>query len=118
MKSETQDFVVELEAYDAHKSCPRSFELYEEYSKRNIADTIRTRRQNFSKADLKAKRKLEANVEKEIESFRVWLRDTKNLEQRAAHYYAVSLKSLFLGLPIGVQVACLFDIMLDTWTEG
>lgn len=55
MKSETQDFVVELEAYDTHKSYPRSFELYEEYSKRNIADTTRTRRQNFSKADLKAK---------------------------------------------------------------
>ena len=51
MQSKADDFLAELEAYDIEQRHPRSFELYEEYSQRPIADTIRIRRENFDKAD-------------------------------------------------------------------
>lgn len=114
MRSETEDFLVELEAFDIQKSLPRSFELHEEYSQRNINETIRTRRENFDKADFKTKRELETEVEREIKDFCNWLEDTKNLESNTAHYYSTSLKSLLIGLPIGVQIAHLFSTILDT----
>jgi len=93
---------------------PKSFELYEEYSRRPIADTIRTRMENFNKADLKAKRELLTEVGKEVADFSTWLEETKNLERTNAHYYSVSLKSLLLGLPAGVQIAQLFSTLIDT----
>lgn len=48
----------------------------------------------------------------EVENFHIWLESARRLEPFAAHYYSVSLKSLLLGLPIGVQVARLFDVIL------
>jgi hypothetical protein len=53
-------------------------------------------------------------VEREVKNFRAWLEEAKNLERTAAHYYSVSVKSLLLGLPTGVQTARLFGIILDT----
>jgi hypothetical protein len=113
MQSKTDDFLSELEAYDIEERHPRSFELYEEYSQRTIADTIRRHRENFEKTDLKASRELLIEVEREVKSFRTWLEETKNLDPTIAHYIAVSLKSLLFGLPVGVQVAQLFGTMLD-----
>jgi hypothetical protein len=113
MESETGEFVAELEAYDMQVCHPRSFELYEEYSQRTIADTIGIRRERFAKADLKAKRELLTEVEREVKNFRAWLEEAKNLDPITAHYYSTSLKSLLLGLPVGVQVARLFGTALD-----
>ena len=117
MQSKTEDFTVELEAVDTQKSYPRNFRLYEEYSKKNIVETIRTRRENFDKADSTIKRELENKVEREVTEFRAWLEENKNFEPNAAHYYSISLKSLLLGLPVGVQVARLFGIILDVHTR-
>ncbi len=108
MQSKTGESMAELEMCDIQEPCLRSFELYEEYSKRTIADVIRIRRENFGKTDLKAKRELLAEVEREVKNFRTWLEEAKNLEPVTAHYYSISLKSLLLGLPVGVQVARLF----------
>lgn len=116
MQSKKEEFIIELELYDAEKGHLRSFKLYEEYSQKNIAETIRMRRENFDKADLKAKRELATEVEGEVESFRIWLKETKGLQPSTAHYYSISLKSLLFGLPVGVQVASLFNIMLNTQT--
>lgn len=104
----------QIEAYDIQEHHLRSFELYEEYSQGTIAEAIRTRRENFDNADLKAKRELLTEVEREVKDFRTWLEDTKNLETTTAHYYSASLKSLLLGLPVGVEVARLFGTILDT----
>jgi hypothetical protein len=114
MESETEEFVAELEAYDMQVCHPRGFELYEEYSQRTIADTIGIRRERFAKAGLKAKRELLTEVEREVKNFRTWLEETKNLDPTTAYYYSISLKSLLLGLPVGVQVARLFSTALDT----
>ncbi|MBE0519437.1 hypothetical protein IBX35_00140 [Candidatus Bathyarchaeota archaeon] len=113
MQSKTGEFVTELESYDIEESHLKSFELYEEYSQRIIADTIRIRRENFAKTDLKAKRELQIKVEREVKNFRTWLEETKNLEPNTAYYYSVSLKSLLLGLPVGVQVARFFGTIMD-----
>lgn len=113
MESKTGEFIAELEACDIQERRPRSFELYEEYSQRPIADTIRICRENFDEANTKAKRELLTEVEKEAKNFRTWLEEIKNLEPATAHYYSASLKSLLLGLPVGVQVARLFGIILD-----
>jgi hypothetical protein len=113
MQSKNEEFTAELEAYDRQKKEPRSFGLYEEYSRRNIMEIIRTRRDNYEKANIETKRKLEAEVEAEVAGFSIWLEETKNLESVTAHYYAVSLKSLLLGLPIGVKIAQLFSVILD-----
>lgn len=105
--------MTELEAHDIEESHLRSIELYEEYSQRTIADTIRIRRENFAKTYLKARRELLTEVEREVKNFRTWLEETKNLERNTAHYYSVSLKSLLLGLPVGVQVARFFGTIMD-----
>lgn len=114
MQSKIGQFITELEASKMQELRPKSFELYEEYSRRPIADTIRTRMENFNEADLKAKRELLTEVEREVTDFRTWLEETKNLEHNSAHYYSVSLKSLLLGLPVGVQIAQLFSTVVDT----
>ncbi len=113
MQSKTDDFLAELEAYDIEEHHLRSFQLYEEYTQRPIADTIRGRRENFEKAGFTTKRQLLNEVEREVKSFRTWLEETKNLDPTIAYYFAVSLKSLLFGLPVGVQVAQLFDTILD-----
>jgi hypothetical protein len=113
MQSKNEEFTAELETYDTRKREPRSFGLYEEYSRRNIMETFRTRRDNYEKADVETRRKLEVEVEAEVAGFSIWLEETKNLESSTAHYYAVSLKSLLLGLPIGLKIAQLFSVILD-----
>lgn len=92
---------------------PASFRLYEEYSGGSLQATISSRRDQYRKADLDSKRRLETAVGEEIEGFRVWLVRVKNFEDDAAAYCAVSLKSLLLGLPVGLQVAQLFDIIMS-----
>jgi hypothetical protein len=113
MQSKTEEFAAELEAYETRKSQPKSFGLYEEYSQRDIAETIRARKDAYEKADPQTREELETEAEIEVENFHIWLETTKKLEPFAAHYYSVSLKSLLLGLPIGVQVAQLFEVALD-----
>jgi hypothetical protein len=113
MQSRTEDFSVKLEAYDTLKSKLKSFELYEEYSQRDIAETIQMRRDAYEKADMQAREELVTEAEIEAENFHIWLESVKKLTPFAAHYYSVSLKSLLLGLPIGIQVARLFDVVLE-----
>jgi hypothetical protein len=113
MQSKNEELAAELEMYATQKREPRSFGLYEEYSRHNIIETIRTRRENYENADIQTKRKLDIEVNAEIAGFSIWLEETKNLESVTAHYYAVSLKSLLLGLPIGVKMAQLFSVILD-----
>jgi hypothetical protein len=113
MQPETEEFAAELEASETRKSQPKSFGLYEEYSQKEIAETIRTRKDAYEKADLRAKEELETEVDIEVENFHIWLESVRKLGPFAAHYYSVSLKSLLLGLPIGVQVARLFNVVLD-----
>lgn len=112
MQSRTEDSR-ELEAYIPWKKQPKSFELYEEYSQRHIFETIEGRKDAYAKAGLRAKEKLETEVEIEVENFRVWLESVKKLAPFEAHYYSLSLKSLLLGLPPGLHVAQLFDIALE-----
>lgn len=114
MQSKTGQFIAELEAGKMQELRPKSFELYEEYSRRPIVETIRTRMENFNEADLKAKRELLTAVGREVTDFRTWLEETKNIERANAHYYSVSLKSLLLGLPLGVQIAQLFSTVIET----
>jgi hypothetical protein len=113
MQSKTEDFFAEIEAFDFPEKKPRSFGLYEEYSQTAVGETIAARREAFEKADSENRRKLKADMEREVDEFRLWLEETKNLDSDAAHYCAVSLKSLLLGLPMGVHVACLFDVALE-----
>jgi DNA-binding transcriptional regulator LsrR (DeoR family) len=114
MQSKTEKLPVELEVHetdDAEKL--KSFKLYEEYSQRNIAETIRIRKDTYEKTAPQAKEELITAVEIEVENFHIWLEAVKKLEPFDAHYYSISLKSLLLGVPIGVQVAQLFDEVLN-----
>jgi hypothetical protein len=114
MQSKTKDFIVDLEAFAIQEqNNPQIFELYEEYSQNPIADTIRKCKENFDSGEPEARKERLALVEKEIKEFRVWLEESKKLEPSSAYYYSVGLKSLLLGLPIGVEMAKLFDAILD-----
>jgi len=66
VESNTGGFMAELEACDIQERHLRSFELYKEYSQRTIADTIRISRENFDKADLKTRRELPTEVERDV----------------------------------------------------
>lgn len=117
MQYEKEELTPLISAWDMLDHRPRSFELYEEYSRQSIDDTIRTRKEIFDKADAKTRDELLKNIEREIGNFCAWLTEIKNFEPATAHYCSVSLKSLLLGLPNGVQVAQLFDTILDTLIE-
>lgn len=113
MHSQTEELASELGKLEAQKRTPKSFKLYEECSRNDIVETTRTRRSVYDKANRERRRELEDEVEAEVNNFRGWLEETKNLEPNTAHYYAIALKTLLLGLPMGVQIAELFSIVLD-----
>lgn len=113
MHSQTEELTSELGLLEAQKRTPKSFKLYEEYSRCDIVETIRTRRSNYEKATRERRKEMEEEVEVEVNNFRRWLEEMKNLEPNTAHYYAIALKTLLLGLPTGVQIAQLFSIVLD-----
>jgi hypothetical protein len=118
MESKTDEFIAELEVSEEKEKTSKSFALFEEYSHTDIAETIRLRKVNYEKADKEAKMKMWNEVEVEVSSFGAWLERTKNLEPTMAYYCSLSLKSLLLGLPTGVQIACLFGIVLDRKLEN
>lgn len=113
MQSRTEDFWAELEISDIKEHPARGFQLYEEYGKTTIAELVTTRTERFNKANADERRKLRLAVDEEVEAFKTWLEDTKGLEQDSAHYCSVSIKSLLLGLPFGVQLAQLFDVAMS-----
>jgi hypothetical protein len=117
MQSKTEESIAEIKAYDTQTRQPRSFELYQEYSQCNVIEVVGNRRADYDKADKETRRKLEKEVEAEVEDFRAWLEETKGLQHTAAHYYSVSLNSVLLGLPIGVQIAELFDVILNRFEK-
>lgn len=113
MEPKIGEFLAELEAYDVQKLSSKTLELYEEYSQKPIADTIKIRKESFERADFKAKDELLEEAELEVKDFRTWLEETKNLESTIAYYYSVSIKSLLIGLPFGVRMAQLFESVLN-----
>jgi len=112
MQPQTGELTPEPVTLETQKT-PRTFALYEEYSQSDILDTVRTRRLDYDKATRERRKELEEEVETEVNSFQRWLKETKNLEPSTAHYYSIALKSVLLGLPIGVQIAQLFSLVLD-----
>jgi deoxyadenosine/deoxycytidine kinase len=113
MQSQTEGFTSELEVFEAQKRAPKSFMLYEEYSRSNMAEIIKTRISDYNKTTTEKRKELEEEVEAEVNNFQKWLEETKNLNPSTAHYYAISLQGLLLGLPTGVQIAQLFSLVLD-----
>lgn len=113
MRSETKAFSIGPNSYNVLKDYLRSFDLFEEFSGRSIHKTIRERRETFRNSDSEIRRRVEMKVEREVESFNDWLREVKGLHFDIAHYYSVSLRSLLLGLPVGVEVALCFGIILN-----
>ena len=112
MQSRIDGVASELRVVEARRT-PLSFRLYEEYSGRSMVETIRTRRSDYDRATLERRRQLEGEVEAEVKRFCKWLEEKKRLKPDVAHYRAVSLKSVLLGLPTGVEIAQLFSIVLD-----
>ena len=117
MQSKIQDFVIDLNVSEIRKEQLKGFELYEEFSGTNIYELIKNRMESFDKSNEETRRQLEATAEKEVNSFCTWLTEIKGMSPDIAHYYAVSLKSLLVGLPNGVDIGLLFGGVLDTVTR-
>ena len=113
MDSETEEVISEIEISETPQRTPRSFALYEEYSHTEMVQTIRIRRDKYEKADSEERRRLEEEVQQEVNDFCRWLEQVQDIEHERAHYYATSLKSTLLGLSIGIQIAQLFGTILD-----
>jgi hypothetical protein len=113
MQSESESFSAELEPSIPLKCYVRSLELFEEYSRRAIVETIKDRREIHEKADSQIRKEIEARANMETSNFQTWLESVKNFTPQAAHYYSVSLKSLLMGLPTGLKIAQLFNAMLE-----
>lgn len=112
MQSRTEEFPTTIEEIETRRPRPNNIELYEEFSQRNISETIQLRQEEYGKADPEMRKKLTIAVEEEIEDFATWLSEIKKLEPPVAHFYAVSLKSLLTGFAFGMQIAELFDVAL------
>jgi hypothetical protein len=113
MESKTEEFLTSTYTVESRGDRPANFRLYEEYSGCSLQATISSRREQYGKTDVDSRRRLEAAVDEEIEGFRVWLVRVKNFEDDTAIHCAISMKSLLLGLPVGLQVAHLFDIIMS-----
>jgi hypothetical protein len=113
MQSRTEEFLTTLEEIDTRRARPKNSELYEEFSHCSISETIQLRQAEYGKADSEMRKKLIMAVEEEIRDFTIWLSEIKNLEPTIAHFFAVSLKSLLIGFEFGMQVAQLFDVVLN-----
>jgi len=113
MRSQTEGFTSELEVFEGQKRAPKSFMLYEEYSRSNMVEIVKTRISDYNMATAEKRKELEEEVEAEVNNFQKWLEEARNLKPSIAHYYAVSLQGLLLGLPTGVQIAQLFSLVLD-----
>jgi hypothetical protein len=114
MQPQTDELASQVDAVDAQKGTLTSFTLYEEFSQIDLAETIRTRRVDYDQATKERRRELEKDVEAEVKDFCKWLEDTKSLKPLAAHYCAISLKSLLLGISVGLQIAQLFNTPLNS----
>jgi len=114
MESETEKSAVFINTRNKQETRPTNFALYEEFSHKSIADTIKASRTSFEHATVEQRRSLEVKSDDEVQAFRIWLEETKNLRPLEAHYYSISLKSLLFGLPTGANVARLFDKILKT----
>ena len=112
MQPQTGEFSEPVEI-EGQKTTPKSFKLFEEYSQCDIFYTVEARRSQYEKATREKRKELEDEVELEVENFSKWLVESKSLELSTAHYYAIALKGLLLGLPTGVQIAQLFSTILD-----
>jgi hypothetical protein len=113
MQSRTEEFPTTIEEIETRGARPKNCDLYEEFSQSSISETIRLRQAGYGKADAEMRKKLIIAVEEEIADFTIWLSEIKNLEPTIAHFYAVSLKSLLTGFAFGMQVAQLFDVVLN-----
>jgi hypothetical protein len=113
MQSKSEGTLVELKTSGDFAHRTSAMKLYEVYSRCSIMEIIRERTVRYDKADEDTKKKMEKDVNVEVEGFCIWLEETKGLNPLSAHGYAASLKSLLLGLPIGVSVAELFSFILD-----
>ena len=78
MQSKTVSFLAELEVYDVEERRSRSFKLYEEYSHKPIADTIKEA-EKLWKSHIYNQKQLLDEVEREVKNFRSWLEETKKL---------------------------------------
>jgi hypothetical protein len=113
MQSQTGKQSSDIRIVDSQYLAPRSYVLYEEYSKNRIAEVIRERRVMYEMTAFEKRKELEEQVEAEVNDFCRWLVEAKGFESSSAHYRAVSLKSLLLGLPFGPQIAELFNIVFN-----
>lgn len=111
MEEQAEEIVSEMKESRLRKK-PVSFTLYEEYSQTSMSETFTKRKNRYEKATCEERNRLEKQVEIEIATFRKWLETTKSLKGNESYYCALSLKSLLLGLPIGIQIAQLFNMVL------
>ncbi len=113
MQSRTEEFSAIFEQNENRKPRAKNCELYEEFSRSSIADTIRLRRTEYGKADAVSRKEMTMAADEEIRDFALWLSRTKNIEPTLAHYYAISLKSLLIGFEFGEHLAQLFEEVLN-----
>jgi hypothetical protein len=113
MESEIQDFPDFLEG-DIRREYLRNFELFEEFNGRSTSEIYKERCISFNHVSSQAKKQ----VEQEIQDFSDWLVEVKGFNPNTAYYYAVSLKSLLLGLPFGIEIGLLFGIVLYTGVDN
>jgi hypothetical protein len=114
MESEIQDFPDFLPEGDIRREYLRNFELFEEFNGKSTSEIYKERCIGFNHVSFQAKKQ----VEQEIQDFSDWLVEVKGFNPNTAHYYAASLKSLLLGLPVGIEIGLLFGIILHTGVDN
>jgi len=114
MESEIQDFPDFLLEGDIRREYLRNFGLFEEFNGKSTSEIYKERCIGFDHVSSQAKKQ----VEQEIQDFSDWLVEVKGFNPNTTHYYAVSLKSLLLGLPFGIEIGLLFGIILHTGVDN
>lgn len=110
---ESRNSEILASSLDIDRTLPKSFELFKEFSGRNLANELTDCMNTFANADNEKRERLLEEAEREVDRFDDWLVQVKDVDEQSAHYLATGLKSVLAGLPFGFPIARLFDKLVD-----
>ncbi len=94
MQREVNEFLESIISHNTRKGYLRALELFQEFSGRNLQETLRLR-----------KKDVERTLEREVERFYTWIIEVKKLSPNTAYNSVVALKSIttFYNTPLKLK---------------
>ena len=109
MQPEIDELSGTLSEFMLQSSSLKVFDLYEEFSKNSIEKAIKECSMEYRFDNQKGDELLKDR----IHDFYKWLKEIKGFTKEIAHYYSVSVKGILAGIPSGLEMALLFNVIIE-----